>query len=87
MRQHDEPKNRMLQALTRADYAKLSADLTPVTLSFKEHVYEPGKRIKHVYFMTSGMISIVTTLEDDDSVETGTSDRKVWSVFPSSSAR
>jgi CRP-like cAMP-binding protein len=43
-----------------------------VPLSFKETLYEQDERINHIYFPESGVVSLVTDLQDDGTVETGT---------------
>jgi CRP-like cAMP-binding protein len=69
--------NDLLRRLTPAEYAKLAGDLEPVPLDFKETLYEQGKRITHVYFPTSGVISLITILtRDEEPIETGTIGRE-----------
>lgn len=43
-----------------------------VSLSFKETLYEQDERITHLHFPESGVVSLVTDLQDDGTVETGT---------------
>jgi len=73
----DEPKNEILSRLPPADYLRLAPDLEPVPLVFKERLYEAGERIRYVYFVTSGVVSIVTSLDTGlEIIETGTIGRE-----------
>lgn len=65
-------RNQLLQRLTEADFTRLRPDMEDVSLSFKETLYEQGSRIEHMYFPESGVVSLVTDLEEDGTVETGT---------------
>lgn len=47
-------------------------DLEEVPLSFKQGVYEPNQPIECVYFVHSGVVSLVNDLEDGTSVEVAT---------------
>jgi CRP-like cAMP-binding protein len=68
--------NRILRRLTPADFASLQSDLEIVSLSFKEVLYEQGQPIEHMHFVESGVVSIVTDLDDGGTVETGTIGRE-----------
>jgi CRP-like cAMP-binding protein len=57
-------ENKLLAALSRGEQARLLPHLEPVSLHFEEVLYEPEALIRHVYFPTSGMISLVLALED-----------------------
>jgi CRP-like cAMP-binding protein len=65
-------RNQILMRLNREDYERLRPDLQQVSLSIKEEIYEPGRRINHVYFPESGVISIVKQMDDGTAIETGT---------------
>jgi CRP-like cAMP-binding protein len=69
-------RNRILKLLSRTELERLGPDLEPVTLSFKEPLHEQGKRIKHLYFPNSGVISLVTDVSGGEIVETGTVGRE-----------
>src|SRR6266511_1193808 len=56
--------NKLLAALSRREQARLLPHLEPVNLRFEEILYEPDGPIRHVNFPTSGLISLVLTLED-----------------------
>lgn len=54
-------KNRILSGLSAADKALLQPDLEPVTLPLRQVLEAPNKPIKHSYFITYGLASIVAT--------------------------
>jgi CRP-like cAMP-binding protein len=64
--------NRILQRLPDADYDRIAPRFENVALSFKETLYEQQQRIEQMYFVESGVISLVTDLEDGGTIETGT---------------
>ncbi len=55
-------RNRLLAALPRKDYRKLLPVLEPVELAFGEILYEPRTRIRHVYFPSDCLVSMLTTV-------------------------
>ena len=61
----DPAENKLLAALPRRERDRLLPHLDPVSLRFEEVLYEPDGLIRHVYFPTSGMISLVLALEDN----------------------
>jgi CRP-like cAMP-binding protein len=63
--------NRLIAALPRADRAHLSAAGKSVELVFAETLYEPGARIRHVYFPLDGFISDVTAVDGHAALEVG----------------
>jgi CRP-like cAMP-binding protein len=63
--------NRILDALSPAEYEQLSPYLDPVNLSLREILYHPDQAITHVYFPTRGTVSVVTVFDDGGSVEVG----------------
>lgn len=63
--------NRILNALTRAEYERVALDLEPVNLSAGEVLCHPEQPITHVYFPNRGTVSLVSTFEDGGSVEVG----------------
>jgi len=64
--------NRILTALPAADRDRLLRAMTPVSLSIKTVLFEPGQLIDEVYFPLDGVISLVTPLEDGAIVEVAT---------------
>jgi CRP-like cAMP-binding protein len=63
--------NRILNALTRSEYERLTPHLEPVTLWAGEVLCQPDQPITHVYFPNRGTVSIVSPFEDGRSVEVG----------------
>jgi CRP-like cAMP-binding protein len=64
-------RNRLLAALSRADYRKLLPVLEPVTLAFGEILYESHAQIRHVYFPNDCFVSMLTTVDGGRAVEVG----------------
>jgi len=63
--------NRLLAALPGKEYRRLLTDLEPVTLSFGEVLYEAGKPIRHVYFPSNSLVSLLTPVEGHKAPEIG----------------
>lgn len=64
-------RNRILAALPAEEYERLLPHLKPVTLEYKQVLYEPHKSIRYDYFPEDSVISMVTTLIDKAVVEVG----------------
>lgn len=63
--------NRLLAALPGAEYQRLKPHLEPVTLPFGEILYEPGETVRHVYFPTQGIVSLLSMVEERSTLEVG----------------
>jgi len=63
--------NSMLAALPRNQYRRLLAGLEPVALTFGEVLYEPGERIRHVYFPNDSLVSLLTLVDNHLALEVG----------------
>jgi CRP-like cAMP-binding protein len=63
--------NSLLAALPREDYRNLLGELDAVTLTAREVLYEPGERIRHVYFPTDGQVSLLVVMADRKTLEVG----------------
>lgn len=63
--------NSLLAALPRKDYQRLLTGFEPVTLTFGEVLYEPGKPIRHVYFPSDSLVSLLTLVEGHMALEIG----------------
>lgn len=64
-------KNRLLAALSQADFDQLASYLHPVSLSLRQVIYEPGAEIQHLYFVEQGVCSILNVMADGSTVEVG----------------
>ena len=64
--------NRLLAALPQKEYQRLLPELEQVTMPFAEVVYEPGERIRHVYFPNESIISLLVEVVDRSTLEIGT---------------
>lgn len=63
--------NRLLANLPAALLAELLSVMTRVELEHKFQLYRRDQPIEHVYFLESGLGSIITILEDGQAVEVG----------------
>ena len=63
--------NRLLAALPKKEYQLLFPKLELVPLIYNENIYEPGDIIRHVYFPDSGIISLLSRVDDHSSIEVG----------------
>ena len=61
----------MLAALPRKQYRRLLTGLESVALTFGEVLHEPGKRIRHVYFPSDSLVSLLTVVEGHLALEVG----------------
>ena len=64
-------ENRLLNALPPVNRRRLLADCERVELRFADVLCEPGERIRHVYFPTDSLISLVTPLDGAARLEVG----------------
>lgn len=62
-------QNRLLAALPRQDYQRLAGHLEPVSLSLRQVLHEPGSLMRHVYFPESGVISLLTVIDQNRAAE------------------
>jgi CRP-like cAMP-binding protein len=65
------PPNEFLTSLSEADYALLHPHLVHTKLVHREILFSAGGNITKVYFPTSGIVSLVVTLSEGESVEAG----------------
>ena len=63
--------NRLLDALPKDEYRRLLPNLEPFVLVFGEVIYESGGLIRHVYFPTSGIISLLAAVGERATLEVG----------------
>jgi CRP-like cAMP-binding protein len=70
LRSDVDGRNLLLDALPSEDYERLRERLEPVALPAGMPIYEANEPITHVYFVTSGIISMVTAMQEG-TVEVG----------------
>jgi CRP-like cAMP-binding protein len=66
-----QPANRLLAALPHQDYRRMLAELEPVNLMYGEVLYQPGERLRHVYFPGDAHVSMLVVLDADNALEVG----------------
>ena len=64
--------NWLLAQFASADYERLRLNLEPVTFQHREVLYAPRHAIEFVYFIESGVASLVATMHNSDTAEVGT---------------
>jgi CRP-like cAMP-binding protein len=65
------PGNRLLAALPRDDRLRFIAGCEDVELVLSEVLFEPGERVRHVHFPTTGFISLLTPVDGSTRLEVG----------------
>ena len=63
--------NSLLAALPYKDHQLLLAHLEPIELTFGEEIYVPGEPIRHVYFPTDSLVSLLTQVDGHQALEVG----------------
>ena len=63
--------NRLLAALPKKEYQRLLPELEQVAMPFAEVLYEPGARIRHVYFPNDSIVSLLAEVADRSTLEVG----------------
>jgi len=66
------PANRLLGLLAGDDYARLWPHLQRVDLEYRKSLYEADTEIEFVWFIETGVGSLVNTMENGDASEVGT---------------
>lgn len=61
--------NRILLGLAAQERVRLRAALQPVTFALGDVIYEQGRRIEHVYFPTTAVVSSLYTTEEGATAE------------------
>jgi CRP-like cAMP-binding protein len=67
-----KPTNRLLSALSAADYQRLVPHLELVHLRMKHVAYEPEQPIEYAYFPLTGLASMVTIMQSGKTIEVAT---------------
>lgn len=74
--------NRLLACLAGSELELLLPHFEVVSLAHGDHVIVPGVPIQHIYFPVNALLSMVTTMEDGSSVESGVIGREGMSGIP-----
>lgn len=70
MSENQNPKrNHLLDALPDVEFQRIKANLELVTMPLGEVLYESGGRLKHVYFPTTSIVSLLYVMENGASAE------------------
>ena len=64
--------NRLLSLLPPRDYQRLRPHLQPVALEYRQSLYRARKPIDFVYFIETGVGSLVNTMANGEAAEVGT---------------
>lgn len=78
----DPKANRLLACLPQSELDLLLPHFELVSLAHGEHVIVPDVPIQHNYFPLNALLSLVTTMEDGASVESGIIGREGMSGIP-----
>ncbi len=66
---HDLRKNHLLRVLPAAEFERLSPHLELVPMPLGQVLYESGSQLRHVYFPTTCIVSLLYVMEDGASAE------------------
>jgi CRP-like cAMP-binding protein len=64
-----QDRNHLLDALPKSDYERLASHLELIPMALGAVLYEPGTRMRHVYFPTTSIVSLLYVMEDGASAE------------------
>ena len=67
----EEVNNKILASLPPQEFSELAPLLDAVGLEIGDRLYDVGEVIHHVHFIDSGLLSLLSTLEDGTSIEVG----------------
>lgn len=62
-------KNHLLAALPESDYLRIAGNLEPAHLTLGDVLYESGSKMRHVYFPTTSIVSLLYMMENGASAE------------------
>src|SRR5690348_18389697 len=66
---HSAHQNHLLDALPGGDYMRLKSQLELIPMALGQVLYEPGRRLRYVYFPTTSIVSLLYVMEDGASAE------------------
>ena len=67
----DVHTNRLLGLLPRKDYARLRPHLHRISLEYRQSLYQANKPLEFVYFIETGVGSLVNTMSNAQAAEVG----------------
>lgn len=67
--EHHPCKNHLLSVVPETEWARLARHLVSVEMPLGQVVYESGDRLRHVYFPTTSIVSLLYVMEDGASAE------------------
>ena len=73
----EAPANRLLGLLPPADYRRLRRHLKPIPLTYRQSLYRARQPVGFVYFIETGVGSLVNTMANGQAAEVGTTMRRV----------
>lgn len=65
----DSKKNLLLAALPAGDFERISPHIDPVDLGLGEVLYEPGEKLRFLYFPATAIVSLLYVTKNGDSTE------------------
>jgi len=66
---HSPHQNHLLDALPTSDYERLAPHLELIPMPLGDVLYESGGALRHVYFPTTSIVSLLYVMEDGASAE------------------
>ncbi len=72
----EDTKNRILSSLPADEFGEIAHTLQPFALAAGAYLHNAEEEIHHVYFVESGLVSLITVLEDGTSIEVGLAGRE-----------
>jgi CRP-like cAMP-binding protein len=69
MAPHDPRHNHLLAALPADEYARILPNLELIPMPLGHVLYEPGVQMRHVYFPTTSIVSLLYVMENGASAE------------------
>lgn len=70
-RDSSPPRNQLLAAMSADDFASLEPHLRPVPMPLLKDMERPNRRIETIYFLETGIASVVAVQPDETRVEVG----------------
>jgi hypothetical protein len=68
----DSHTNRLLGLLPSRDYKRLRPHLHRIPLEYRQSLYRANRQIEFVYFIETGVGSLVNTMRNGEAAEVGT---------------